>query len=219
MTSALVDAFFVTIATEFGDKTFFLATVLAQRHNAMMVFSGAAFALGIMTLCSSAFGLLLPQFLSPLLTDTICALIYLLFGVIMMIEAVGGDASAGEEYKSAKELAESKEMMKSKVQVFLQTFGLIFAAEMGDRSQVSTVSMASRGDFFSTAIGAVSAHMLCTSIAVFCGSFVVKRFSERFLLLCNASLLLFFALHAGMDVVPKHASTWSWSVDSIAQIR
>jgi len=218
MTSALVDAFFVTIATEFGDKTFFLATVLAQRHNAILVFCGAAFALGLMTLCSAAFGLLLPQFFSPLLTDTICAVIYLTFGIIMMFEAVGGDSS-GDEYKSAKELAESKSMMKSRLQVFCQTFGLIFAAEMGDRSQVSTVSMASRGDFFSTAIGAVSAHLLCTSIAVFFGSFVVKKFSERFLLVCNASLLLFFALHAGIDVVPKHASAWSVGTNWIEKLQ
>ena len=62
MTSAaLVDASFVhafvaslsvIIVSELGDKTFFIAAILAMRHSRLLVFGGAIAALGLMTILS-----------------------------------------------------------------------------------------------------------------------------------------------------------------------
>eukprot|EP00397_Hematodinium_sp_SG-2012_P055840 GEMP01068459.1.p1 GENE.GEMP01068459.1~~GEMP01068459.1.p1 ORF type:complete len:342 (-),score=45.25 GEMP01068459.1:123-1148(-) len=148
--SRVWDAFLVTMAMEFGDKTFFLATVLAQKRHPLLVFLGAAAALGLMTLGGTAFGVILPHFLPPILTDVVAALVYFVLGVVMMYEAITVDGNESE-YESAQEIARNKKS-ELHASTFLQTMMLIVAAEWGDRSQVSTVSLASSGDFFGVEI-------------------------------------------------------------------
>eukprot|EP00397_Hematodinium_sp_SG-2012_P040617 GEMP01044541.1.p1 GENE.GEMP01044541.1~~GEMP01044541.1.p1 ORF type:complete len:209 (+),score=36.88 GEMP01044541.1:118-744(+) len=200
--SRVWDAFLVTMAMEFGDKTFFLATVLAQKRHPLLVFLGAAAALGLMTLGGTAFGVILPHFLPPILTDVVAALVYFVLGVVMMYEAITVDGNESE-YESAQEIARNKKS-ELHASTFLQTMMLIVAAEWGDRSQVSTVSLASSGDFFGVFTGAFSAHLLCSGIAVVFGSVVVRNFSERALLSMNAVLLLFFAFHSSLGLLPRH---------------
>jgi len=61
MSSAVIDASFlhafvaslsVIIVSELGDKTFFIAAILAMRHSRLLVFGGAIAALGLMTVLS-----------------------------------------------------------------------------------------------------------------------------------------------------------------------
>ena len=40
--------------SELGDKTFFIAAILAMRHSRMLVFAGAIAALGLMTVLSGS---------------------------------------------------------------------------------------------------------------------------------------------------------------------
>lgn len=51
------------IVTELGDKTFFIAAILAMQYSRMPVFTGAATALVIMTFLSVAIGFALPSLL------------------------------------------------------------------------------------------------------------------------------------------------------------
>lgn len=44
-----MSAFFVILATEVGDKTFFIAAILTMRHPRLFVWSGAVGALALMT--------------------------------------------------------------------------------------------------------------------------------------------------------------------------
>ncbi len=53
----------VILATEIGDKTFFLAALMAMQNPRIIVFLGATVALAIMTVLSSAMGLVLPSIL------------------------------------------------------------------------------------------------------------------------------------------------------------
>ena len=49
---AFVASISVIIVSELGDKTFFIAAIMAMRHSRMVVFAGAISALFIMTLLS-----------------------------------------------------------------------------------------------------------------------------------------------------------------------
>ena len=46
---AFVASFSVIIVSELGDKTFFIAAIMAMRHPRLTVFLGAMSALGVMT--------------------------------------------------------------------------------------------------------------------------------------------------------------------------
>jgi len=49
---AFIASLSVIIVSELGDKTFFIAAILAMRHSRLMVFTGAIAALGLMTVLS-----------------------------------------------------------------------------------------------------------------------------------------------------------------------
>ncbi len=51
------------LVTELGDKTFFIAAVLAMKNGRLVVYSGAMLALATMHLLSSVMGYALPNFL------------------------------------------------------------------------------------------------------------------------------------------------------------
>ena len=49
---AFVAAISVIIVSELGDKTFFIAAIMAMRYNRLTVLAGAMLALGLMTCLS-----------------------------------------------------------------------------------------------------------------------------------------------------------------------
>jgi hypothetical protein len=51
------------IATEIGDKTFFIAAIMAMQYSRTVVFGGAISALAVMTVLSAALGFALPNVL------------------------------------------------------------------------------------------------------------------------------------------------------------
>lgn len=49
---AFVASFSVILVSEIGDKTFFIAAIMAMRHPRLTVFAGAISALAVMTILS-----------------------------------------------------------------------------------------------------------------------------------------------------------------------
>lgn len=52
---AFVASISVILVSELGDKTFFIAAIMAMRHPRLIVFSGAIAALGLMTILSGMY--------------------------------------------------------------------------------------------------------------------------------------------------------------------
>ncbi len=55
-THSFVATLSVIIVSELGDKTFFIAAIMAMRHSRATVFAGAMSALGVMHVMSAFFG-------------------------------------------------------------------------------------------------------------------------------------------------------------------
>lgn len=102
------------IATEIGDKTFFIAAVLSMRHDRSAVFSGAILALIIMTILSSCMGLVLPQFLPRQYTHIFGGLLFLYFGIKLIYDSRQMEANrVSEELEEVEEeLAQNKKTDK-----------------------------------------------------------------------------------------------------------
>ncbi|CAM9365382.1 unnamed protein product, partial [Hapterophycus canaliculatus] len=85
------------IATEIGDKTFFIAAIMAMSYSRLAVFGGAIGALAVMTVLSAALGFALPSFLPKTYTHYASALLFLYFGCRMLKEGMESHGGPSEE--------------------------------------------------------------------------------------------------------------------------
>eukprot|EP00854_Cymbomonas_tetramitiformis_P006369 gene6369-7632_t len=69
------------IMSEIGDKTFFIAAVMAMKHSRVTVLSGAFGALAVMTVLSAALGYLAPNLIPKKYTHLAATTLFFFFGM------------------------------------------------------------------------------------------------------------------------------------------
>jgi putative Ca2+/H+ antiporter (TMEM165/GDT1 family) len=89
--SAFVSSISTIIVSELGDKTFFIAAIMAMRYNRLAVLSGALFALFLMTAISTGFGLIVTSLLPPFYTRVIASALFFFFGGKLLYDAYNDD--------------------------------------------------------------------------------------------------------------------------------
>ncbi|EPB72210.1 hypothetical protein ANCCEY_08699 [Ancylostoma ceylanicum] len=75
----------VIIVSELGDKTWFIAVIMAMRHSRLTVFSGAMAALALMTVLSACLGWV-TQLIPRMVTYYVSTALFALFGLKMLHE-------------------------------------------------------------------------------------------------------------------------------------
>mmetsp|Transcript_40350 Transcript_40350/g.65616 ORF Transcript_40350/g.65616 Transcript_40350/m.65616 type:complete len:334 (+) Transcript_40350:94-1095(+) len=208
--AALGTSFSMIIATELGDKTFFIAAILAMKSSRWMVYLGAISALTFMTLLSVAIGFALPKIISKSYTHYAAIALFVVFGIKMLYEAcemynkAPGKNQELEEVE--QELDSEQGIAKSHPNqiglfssliptIVIQAFLLTFVAEWGDRSQIATIALASSNDPLGVAIGGVLGHACCTGLAVVGGRLLSSTISEQIVLMFGGLLFIAFAVH------------------------
>jgi len=210
---AFGESFAVILATEIGDRTFFIAAIMAMRHSRLIVWLGAAAALAVMTILSTLVGHVAPLLIPRTYTQYAAAGLFLFFGVKMLRDGLNiGHTGASEELEEVEAeltkkqedepddeeapamVATPKEAPVNKV--LMQAFTLTFLAEWGDRSQIATIALAAAREPFGVTLGACIGHSLCTGLAVIGGKLLASSISERTVLLVGGVLFCLFAVLA-----------------------
>lgn len=224
---AFIASLSVIIVSELGDKTFFIAAIMAMRHSRLTVFSGALGALGLMTVLSALLGYA-TTIIPKKVTYYVSSILFAVFGLKMLKEGYEMSPDEGqEEYEEVqadlKKREEELEKENRPVEdietgiirspgrrwfhgilgtIFLQAFTLTFLAEWGDRSQITTIVLAAREDVIGVIIGGTLGHAICTGIAVLGGRIVAQKISVRTVTLIGGVVFLVFALSAFL--LPVH---------------
>ena len=193
----------ITLA-ELGDKTFFMALILAVRHRARWVFIGSFAALTAVTLISLALGYGLRELLPQSLVPWLAAVLFLSFGVKLLIDAQGMAATAAIDEKAQAEeainTAETSKAFNTAWAVIWEAFVLVFIAELGDRTQFATIFMATAPSqvfsFGGLLAGTLLGHALVTWLAVGAGKWIGQWVNERLLYRLSGGLFLVFGLAA-----------------------
>jgi len=101
----------VIVVSEIGDKTFFIAAIMAMKHSRFTVYTGAMFALGLMTALSAVLGNILTKLIPKTYTYYASSVLFALFGLKMLKEGYEmNNSDANDEYEEASStLRESEE--------------------------------------------------------------------------------------------------------------
>ncbi|MEN9229688.1 MAG: TMEM165/GDT1 family protein [Thermostichus sp. DG02_5_bins_236] len=206
MWAGFLASFLLVTVAEFGDKTFFTPLILAMRHPRRWVFLGAWAALAMMTLLAVVVGQLVFKLFSPVGVQILSTAVFAVFGLRMLWQAY--------QMKPQQELEEEEEALKLVEQaeakgagqggawaVVSEAFTLTALAELGDKTQVATLSLAAVHPGFSVLAGATLGHGLMVGVAVLGGRFLATHISERAVHWLGGSLFLGFALLTGWELV------------------
>ena len=189
----------ITLA-ELGDKTFFMALILAARHRARDVFVGAFAALAAVTLISLGLGYVLRELLPTSVVPWLAAALFLGFGLKLLIDAQRMAASEADteeqEAEQAIDAAESGGRISTTWAVIWEAFALVFIAELGDRTQFTTIFLATAPafSFLGLLAGTLAGHALVTGLAVGAGQWIGGRLSEQLLYRLSGGLFMAFGL-------------------------
>ncbi|KAM6150391.1 putative divalent cation/proton antiporter TMEM165 isoform 2-T2 [Erethizon dorsatum] len=219
---AFVAAISVIIVSELGDKTFFIAAIMAMRYNRLTVLAGAMLALALMTCLSVLFGYA-TTVIPRVYTYYVSTALFAIFGIRMLREGLKMSPDEGQE-----ELEEVQAELKKKDEefqrtkllngpgdveagastipqkkwlhfispIFVQALTLTFLAEWGDRSQLTTIVLAAREDPYGVAVGGTVGHCLCTGLAVIGGRMIAQKISVRTVTIIGGIVFLAFAFSA-----------------------
>jgi Ca2+/H+ antiporter, TMEM165/GDT1 family len=213
MLEAFTAGLLLITASELGDKTFFMAVVLATRYPRKPVLIGVVGALAAMTMLSVGIGhflMLLPQFLvqqlpsnlsflAKITIQQVAALLFFLFGLKLLYESWQMSAQTDEEVRA--EAAEAVEAGDRKFQqrntfwkIVIESFVLTFVAEWGDRTQIATITLAAAKNPIGVTIGGIVGHIICSLIAVWGGKMIAGRISEKTITIVGGLLFILFAV-------------------------
>jgi putative Ca2+/H+ antiporter (TMEM165/GDT1 family) len=188
----------ITIS-ELGDKTFFIAMILAMRHPHRLVFSAVMAALALMTVLSVLLGQALALF-PKIYTHYGAIALFLIFGVKLIYDALqmpsDFDCAVVKDAEEFVEAQESTVAISRFPQIALWTlaFVMTFIAEWGDRTQISTIALAASNNPVFVTIGAILGHCICTVIAVLSGKYIAGKISERMITGMGGLLFLIFGV-------------------------
>ena len=214
--SGFTAAFALIFVSELGDKTFFIAALLAMRLGRFRVLMGATAALGTMTVISVAIGRAFQRLPASLATtlpvgEYAAVAMLVFFGLKTLRDAleIPESGSTPEEHGELAEATEvvcksSTESAKQKVApalaALIETFTLIFIAEWGDRSMLATIALGAAQNPIGVTFGATLGHFIATMIAVVGGSLLSKKISERTVGIVGGCLFLVFALFTSLGI-------------------
>jgi len=202
--NGFVAAFSMMIVSEIGDKTFFIAAIMAMRHNRFVIFAGAISALAVMTVLSAYAGTVFTYIPKYYTHYTVTALFFF-FGIKLLREgfAMADDEGAEELEEVTQELKKSDEEMSNSGEsrgwlsfspILIQAFTLTFLAEWGDRSQIATIALGAKEDPIAVSIGAILGHACCSAMAVIGGRMLATKISVRSVTLVGAVVFILFAV-------------------------
>lgn len=210
--AAFMQSFLLILACELGDRTFFVAAILAMRSSRIVVWAGALSALALMTIISAAIGKAFPLLFDKKVTSALAAALFAFFGAQLLRDwwRMRGQESENEELAEVEEeLKDSKENKDRKGSIirttgitlfspiFVKSFTMTGLAEWGDRSQIATIALAASKNMYGIIIGGIIGHAVCTSIAVIGGRLLATRISERAVALIGGITFLSFAVITG----------------------
>ncbi|WP_294347497.1 TMEM165/GDT1 family protein [Prosthecochloris sp.] len=176
-----MDAFWLSLAlifiAELGDKSQLLALTLATCFNAKVVLWGIFCSTIVVHVFSTAAGNILGGLLPVDLVLFIAGISFVAYG----FWTLRGDS-----------LDDGNGSCKTAVHPFWLVFSTFFIAELGDKTMLSTLSLATTNPFLPVWIGSTLGMVLADALAIVVGKSLGERLSENVIKIGAASIFFVF---------------------------
>jgi Ca2+/H+ antiporter, TMEM165/GDT1 family len=166
MLTALVVSFAVIFVAELGDKSQLMALAFATRYPALPVLIGITLATALVHLLSVVAGVAVGAALPETAVTVLAALAFVAFGVWTLR---GDRLSSADEERAARPAG----------RVVLAVGGAFFLAELGDKTMLATVTLATEGEPVAVWIGSTLGMVAADALAIAVGRLLGTRLPER----------------------------------------
>jgi Ca2+/H+ antiporter, TMEM165/GDT1 family len=185
LSAALVAAGVVFLA-ELGDKSQLMALAMAAKHKARDVFVGMFFAILLMFAIAVGLGALLGAFLEDhrQVVTIGAGVIFLLFAAWTLR---GDDDDDNEELDTLSPAAGSRTVITAAFTAFV-------VAELGDKTQLASATLAMRDGFWPVYLGSVAGEVAAIGLAIVVGAVAGRHLPERLIRFGAAGLFAVFGL-------------------------
>jgi Ca2+/H+ antiporter, TMEM165/GDT1 family len=181
-TDALLISFGVIFVAELGDKSQLMALAFATRYQALPVLAGITGATALVHLISVVVGALLGAALPARPVNLLAGLAFLGFAAWTLR---GDSLSQGEADRARRSTGSA--VLAASIAFFL--------AELGDKTMLATITLATREGLLGTWIGSTLGMVAADAIAILVGQQLGRRLPERAVRIGAAtSFVLFGAL-------------------------
>jgi putative Ca2+/H+ antiporter (TMEM165/GDT1 family) len=169
-----ITSFLTVFLAELGDKTQLVSLTLASRYPPRHVFLGAMSGLFLVLALAVAAGEIVANLIPPATLSLVSGIFFIFIGILNYFQQ-----------------EECGEVCSTGCSAFLQSFGLIFLAELGDKTQLTAMLLSAtyRAPLL-VLVGAMCAQALNHGFAVFVGKRYLSRLPRRYLKLSAAVLFV-----------------------------
>ena len=178
---AFAIAFGVVFVAELGDKSQLMALALAARYRPLPVLGGIAIASAVMFALSVAVGAVLGAALPTRAISVLAGLAFVGFGVWTW----RGDGEEEEEDEAPEATTHS---------VVLTTAGAFLVAELGDKTMLAAITLASTNGVVGMWAGATLAMVAADAVAIAVGAVLGARLPEKAIRIGAALLFVVFGV-------------------------
>ena len=204
---SLIQSFLVIFLSEIADKTFILVLIYSLKLHWLPLIITSMLSMSFMNILAIVGGYAIILLIPKWLIDWIGFACFLSFGIFSIYEGIKMESvSLHKEYEEQKEEQEKNEQLipneeenknkkeKSMWVLCLELFGLLCVSELGDRSEISTVTIAAVYNLYAVLIGTMLAYFVCIIIATFLGLFIGKFLTEKMMTIIGGIVFICFAI-------------------------
>ena len=178
---ALAVSFGVIFVAELGDKSQLMALTFATRYRARTVLAGITIATAVVHLVSVAVGYGLGAALPTGWIGLTAGVAFLVFGAWTL----RGDTLSDDEKAKADRAGRS---------ALWAVGGAFFLAELGDKTMLATITLATQHGWFGTWIGSTVGMVAADALAILVGRWLGQRLPEKTIKYGAAALFAAFGI-------------------------
>jgi len=176
---AFIASFVLVLLAEMGDKTQLMAMAFTARYNAYKVMAGVFLATLLNQSLAVAAGHYLTKIVPIGVISVAAAISFIIFGLWI----IRGDKSGGEEKR------------RSRFGPIATVAMAFFLAEMGDKTQLATISLAVEyKNIFGVLAGTTLAMLAANAIGIIVGIFMHKHIPEKAVKWFSAGVFILFGI-------------------------